>query len=214
MAACVLFCSVQFEADYSWSWVCDTEQIELRHDIAESREALYEESRHFRKVFGREREQLSTLEKLGLDEREAVDYVLMLSREDENKRRNQMLWRNETTGSSNDQRDSTFTPPGASSSALSDALPRSSSQPLASLSASGSKVQTSPNIGPELPRSRGTSSNISYEASSSPSVPSEAAHNVQHFPSMHSYPAITTSKNQITVADFLGQSPVGDDDDR
>ncbi|KII90181.1 hypothetical protein PLICRDRAFT_159580 [Plicaturopsis crispa FD-325 SS-3] len=63
------------------------QQLELNHAIKESRAALEEEQRYRHKVFGREKEQHSTLENLGLDEVEAVEYVLMLSRDDEERRR-------------------------------------------------------------------------------------------------------------------------------
>ncbi|TFY83465.1 hypothetical protein EWM64_g551 [Hericium alpestre] len=64
-----------------------TDQIELRCNIAESRDELASEAEYTRRTFGREREQLSELESLGLSEREAVEYVLMLSREEAEARR-------------------------------------------------------------------------------------------------------------------------------
>ncbi|KAI0753659.1 WD40-repeat-containing domain protein [Fomes fomentarius] len=63
------------------------QQIEMYRDIAESQRELEEERRHFRRTFGREKEQLSTLAHLGLSEVEAVEYVLMLSRDEEEARR-------------------------------------------------------------------------------------------------------------------------------
>ncbi|KAI0776625.1 ARP2/3 complex 16 kDa subunit (p16-Arc)-domain-containing protein [Trametes elegans] len=62
------------------------QQLEMHRDIAESRRELEEEQVHTRRTFGREREQLSTLAHLGLSEVEAVEYVLMLSREEEEAR--------------------------------------------------------------------------------------------------------------------------------
>ncbi|OJT11102.1 hypothetical protein TRAPUB_12386 [Trametes pubescens] len=59
------------------------QQLEMHRDIAESRRELDEEQRHTRRTFGRERDQLSTLAHLGLSEVEAVEYVLMLSRDEE-----------------------------------------------------------------------------------------------------------------------------------
>lgn len=56
-------------------------------DINESRQELEHEQAHTRRTFGREREQQSTLAHLGLDEVEAVEYVLMLSRDEEERRR-------------------------------------------------------------------------------------------------------------------------------
>ncbi|KAI0632685.1 hypothetical protein C8Q77DRAFT_1059239 [Trametes polyzona] len=63
------------------------QHLEMHRDIAESRRELEEEQTHTRRTFGREREQLSTLAHLGLSEVEAVEYVLMLSREEEEARR-------------------------------------------------------------------------------------------------------------------------------
>ncbi|KAI0351234.1 hypothetical protein OH77DRAFT_1411533 [Trametes cingulata] len=62
------------------------QQLEMHRDIAESRRELEEEQTHTRRTFGREREQLSTLAHLGLSEVEAVEYVLMLSRDEEEAR--------------------------------------------------------------------------------------------------------------------------------
>ncbi|KAI9061901.1 hypothetical protein FKP32DRAFT_1575110 [Trametes sanguinea] len=69
------------------------QQMEMHRDIAESRRELEEEQAHTRRTFGRQREQLSTLANLGLDEVEAVEYVLMLSRDEEEAR-----WHNSTFG--------------------------------------------------------------------------------------------------------------------
>ncbi|RPD53649.1 hypothetical protein L226DRAFT_459056 [Lentinus tigrinus ALCF2SS1-7] len=63
------------------------QQIEMYRDIAESKRELAEEQTHTRRAFGREKEQLSTLAHLGLSEVEAVEYVLMLSRDEEEARR-------------------------------------------------------------------------------------------------------------------------------
>lgn len=63
------------------------QQIEMHRDIAESRRDMEEETSHIRRVFGREREQHSVLSHLGLSEVEAVEYVLMLSRDEEERRR-------------------------------------------------------------------------------------------------------------------------------
>ena len=68
----------------------DEEQVELSRDISESRRELEDEQTHTRRAFGREREQHSVLESLGLNEVEAVDYVLLLSREEEEARRAQL----------------------------------------------------------------------------------------------------------------------------
>lgn len=59
----------------------------MYRDIAESRRELDHEQATTRRTFGREREQQSTLDNLGLSEVEAVEYILMLSREEEERRR-------------------------------------------------------------------------------------------------------------------------------
>ncbi|KAJ7680672.1 WD40-repeat-containing domain protein [Mycena polygramma] len=58
------------------------QQLEMHQAIVESRHLLDEESKHVQRAYGREREQRARLETLGLDEVEAVEYVLMLSREE------------------------------------------------------------------------------------------------------------------------------------
>ncbi|EIN05759.1 hypothetical protein PUNSTDRAFT_106754 [Punctularia strigosozonata HHB-11173 SS5] len=63
------------------------QQYELKRDIADSRRALAEEQSKKRAIYGREREQRNTLDHLGLNEVEAVEYVLMLSRDEEERRR-------------------------------------------------------------------------------------------------------------------------------
>lgn len=54
----------------------------MRRDIAESTDDIDEESTEHKRSLGRAREQASTLSTLGLSEREAVEYVLMLSRDE------------------------------------------------------------------------------------------------------------------------------------
>ena len=61
----------------------------MHRDIAESRRELEYEQAHTRQTFGRERDQQLTLDHLGLSEVEAVEYVLMLSRDEEEARRQQ-----------------------------------------------------------------------------------------------------------------------------
>ena len=58
----------------------------MYRDVAESRRDLNEEQMYTRRAFSREREQQSTLANLGLNEVEAVEYVLMLSRNEEEER--------------------------------------------------------------------------------------------------------------------------------
>jgi WD40 repeat protein len=57
-------------------------QLEMQETISESRTLLELQSEHVRRANGREREQLAILENMGLDEAGAVEYVLMLSRDE------------------------------------------------------------------------------------------------------------------------------------
>ncbi|KAJ7646978.1 WD40-repeat-containing domain protein [Roridomyces roridus] len=65
------------------------QQLEMNEEIVESRHLLQEESRYAQRAYGRAREQRAGLETLGLDEVEAVEYVLMLSREEAMERERQ-----------------------------------------------------------------------------------------------------------------------------
>ncbi|KZT25076.1 hypothetical protein NEOLEDRAFT_1066254 [Neolentinus lepideus HHB14362 ss-1] len=61
-------------------------QLELYRDIEESRQAQTQEQSYVQSVLGRERAQRTTLEGMGLSEAEAVEYILMLSRDEEERR--------------------------------------------------------------------------------------------------------------------------------
>ncbi|KAF8313309.1 uncharacterized protein EI90DRAFT_3159748 [Cantharellus anzutake] len=61
-------------------------QMELRNDIAESRKELDDEHTTSLMAHNRLRDQVSTMQELGLDEIEAVEYALMLSRDEEEAR--------------------------------------------------------------------------------------------------------------------------------
>ncbi|KAG6816844.1 hypothetical protein H0H87_002493 [Tephrocybe sp. NHM501043] len=58
------------------------EQVELHETISESKTQLMQEFEYMQKAHGRAREQYARLETMGLDEAEAVEYVLMLSRDE------------------------------------------------------------------------------------------------------------------------------------
>jgi hypothetical protein len=66
------------------------EQVEMRRELRESRSEIDAEHQTVQS-YGREREQRQTLAQLGLDEVEAVEYVLMLSRDEEIARRASLL---------------------------------------------------------------------------------------------------------------------------
>ena len=62
------------------------EQVDMCRDISESQQEIEEEQSRKRAAYGRERDQLGSLEVLGLNEQEALEYVLMLSRDEEEQR--------------------------------------------------------------------------------------------------------------------------------
>jgi hypothetical protein len=66
----------------------DTEQLEINQMITESRDLLSCEKKRVQHVLGREEEQQAGLNSLGLSETEALEYVLMLSRDEMNKNSN------------------------------------------------------------------------------------------------------------------------------
>jgi hypothetical protein len=58
----------------------------MYRDISESQREIEEEQNRKRTAYGREKDQLGSLEVLGLNEQEALEYVLMLSRDEEERR--------------------------------------------------------------------------------------------------------------------------------
>jgi len=62
------------------------EQVDMYRDISESQREIEEEQSRKRAAYGREKDQLGSLEVLGLNEQEALEYVLMLSRDEEERR--------------------------------------------------------------------------------------------------------------------------------
>ncbi|TFY66774.1 hypothetical protein EVG20_g4314 [Dentipellis fragilis] len=138
-------------------------QIELRHSIAESQNELAAEAEHTRQTFGREREQLSQLESLGLSEREAVEYVLMLSRDEEARRRHDTD-EDDIFEVDLDEREPNISSPKSSphsAASLSPVLLPSAvhgrTYPRASPSSSNNKVQVSPRFLPEAMEAGGLS---------------------------------------------------------
>jgi hypothetical protein len=59
------------------------EQVDMYRDISESKREIEEEQSWKRAAYGREKDHLGSLEVLGLNEQEALEYVLMLSRDEE-----------------------------------------------------------------------------------------------------------------------------------
>ncbi|KAI0298973.1 WD40-repeat-containing domain protein [Multifurca ochricompacta] len=154
-------------------------QVELRNDIAETKKYLAEEPHGLQRNFDPEREQMMQLHTLGLSEREAVEYTLMLSRDEELQRHQNCTghvhgeWRSDTdessgrqSGSGSDHSSPPSSPSGAyhsSSPPLRPTISGSSSSthgrvaPLASPSTLDIKVQVSPRFHPEPKEAGGLS---------------------------------------------------------
>ncbi|TCD62793.1 hypothetical protein EIP91_006411, partial [Steccherinum ochraceum] len=179
-------------------------QVELYKDIADSRRELEDEQTHTRQVFGREREQMSQLDSLGLSEVEAVEYVLMLSRDEEERRRRNSRPRVDDDGVFIGDFDDLQTPVSTempfflSGTNGTSSGSRSNHQsprllPRVAPSTSNTKVQVSPRVLPE-PMEAGLSiSPISRESSVPGSLSSSVRNNVitgdvSNFPTMSSTP--------------------------
>ena len=145
-------------------FTCLAEQIELANDIAN----LAEEPSFLKRSFGPEREQLMQLHNLGLTELEAVEYTLMLSRDEELKKLQKsnnehvheegMFDADESSNSQSGSDQSTLSsssvhqyspPPLRPSTSGSSISSYGRLVPLVSPSSSNIKVQVSPRIYPE-----------------------------------------------------------------
>ncbi|KAI1795404.1 hypothetical protein LXA43DRAFT_882120 [Ganoderma leucocontextum] len=202
------------------------QQIEMYRDISESRRELEEEQTHSRRTFGREKEQLSTLAHLGLSEVEAVEYVLMLSRdEEEARRRPRGLAESSRTAFRDDEGvfiadfdDASSVPSSRASSFSAHSLPNSEIRtdgvqagrtfPRVAPSSSNHKVQVSPRLHPEpteaglitrpLPTSR-----ASLTAGGPPT-----ASDLEHFPVVSRTPSsVSASGSSASLAGSAPGSP-------
>ena len=180
-------------------------QVELYKDIADSRRELDDEQSYIRRSYGREREQMSSLQTLGLSEVEAVEYVLMLSRDEEEARRRVTPPR-EDEGVFIGDFDDIQTPaavevPLSRANLTSMSTSRSprdrngspKSQPLAAPPNSNVKVQVSPRFQPEPMEAGMSISPISHEGSLTGSLSSSMRNDIpvpnsNHFPSMSPTP--------------------------
>ncbi|KAH0834157.1 WD40-repeat-containing domain protein [Lanmaoa asiatica] len=160
------------------------QKYEMYKDIAESYMDLEYERAHTQRTYGREREQRSTLNSLGLSELEAVEYVLMLSREEEEARQ-------QRTTVDEGSRSAPSTP-----SSLHHSSPSHRSDgrryPRITLPISNEKVQVSPPFVPE-PMKAGTSisplRSFAIGPSTQPSpmtTRSTSSSSPDHFPSISS----------------------------
>ncbi|KAH9068100.1 hypothetical protein EDB83DRAFT_2379660 [Lactarius deliciosus] len=141
-------------------------QVELRNEITEAKSRLVEESHTSWRSVGPEREQLQKLQALGLSEREAVEYTLMLSRDEELQRvqrhkhvEEQEVFEPDESSGRQSGSDPSFPLSSSPLHRHSPLLPPSSSphrllMPLAPPPTSNVKVQVSPRFHPE-PRKAG-----------------------------------------------------------
>ena len=178
-------------------------------DIAESYRELEYERAHSQRVYGREREQRSTLDMLGLSELEAVEYVLMLSREEEEARQQHTVVEEGVFEGDFDDLPNTST---SSRSRSNPSTPIWSHQlnrrqyPRVALPISNEKVQVSPPFVPE-PMEAGTSisplRSLTIGPSTSPgpmTTRSTSSSSLDHFPSISSSLSSTSSSRRGTSA--------------
>lgn len=186
------------------------QRYDLHKVINESKRELAEENAYARHTMGREREQRSTLNVLGLSESEAVEYVLMLSREEEERRR--ISHTIDEGVFEVDFEDETFLPVGSSSSTVHGSANQSSpsslydyysrAYPRAARPITNEKVQVSPVFVPEPMEAGVTISPLristslpgsSTDTRSSPEVGRSTSSSFEHFPSISSSISSSTS---------------------
>ncbi|KAH8112038.1 hypothetical protein DFH11DRAFT_1609389 [Phellopilus nigrolimitatus] len=172
-------------------------RLEMSQDIRESRQAAEDTHTQDQRSHERQRAQLATLGDLGLDEVEALEYVLMLSRDEEEARRVQ-----ERESESDDFFAGDFDDIPAAESAPREALvsvhdesfeevfPTPFPSPPASLrlspvrSNSNAKIQVSPPLRPEPMEAGFSTSPLGINIAAQRSPP--AVGNTEHFPVMSS----------------------------
>lgn len=143
-------------------------QVELRNEIAEAKSRLVEESHTSWRSIGPELEQLKKLQALGLSEREAVEYTLMLSRDEELQRvqrrtehvEEQEVFESDESSGRQSGSDPSYPLSSSPLDRHSPPLPPSSSPhrllvPLAPPPTSNVKVQVSPRFHPEPKKAGG-----------------------------------------------------------
>ncbi|KAF8555174.1 WD40 repeat-like protein [Imleria badia] len=191
------------------------QQYEMHKDIAESYMELEHERAHTQRIHGREREQRSTLDTLGLSELEAVEYVLMLSREEEEARQQRTVVDEGVFEGDFDDLPGTPTSSRSRSTPSTPLSPFCSSStqhsngcqyPRVSIPISNEKVQVSPRFVPELMEA-GTSisplRSLAIGPSAQPSsmtTRSTSSSSLDHFPSISSSLSSTSSSRRGTSA--------------
>jgi hypothetical protein len=201
---------------------CVAEQYEMHKDIAESFGELEYERAHVQRIYGREREHRSTLDSLGLSELEAVEYVLMLSRQEEEERQLRMA-REEGVfeGDFDDLRGTSTSSQSQLSIPLSSHASSSSSTchshgrqyPRIAHSSSNEKVQVSPPFVPE-PMEAGTSISPLRSLITGPGTPcnaittrSTSSSSLEDFPTISSSLSSTSSTRGMSAQHSVSSSP-------
>ena len=176
-------------------------------DISESYMELEYEKAHTQRNYGCEREQRSTLDTLGLSELEAVEYVLMLSREEEEARQQQTVIEEGVFEADFDDPPEIPSPSRSRSNPstpFSSHHPNGRQYPRVYPPVSNEKVQVSPPFVPE-PMEAGTSisplRSLAVGPSTSPSpmtTRSTSSSSLDHFPAIGSSVSSTSSLKRGT----------------
>ena len=192
----------------------------MHKDINESRRELEHEKAYTQRTIRREREQHSTLNVLGLSEVEAVEYALMLSREEEERRRlSRSIDQGVLEGNFEDEvllpvassslPTHGFPSPHSSSSSLCDHHSRA--YPRAARPATNEKVQVSPVFVPEPTEAGVTISPLRISASllgsstatrSLPVVTHGTSSTNEHFPLISSSFSSSSGKSIPSSPDY------------
>ncbi|KAG2078530.1 hypothetical protein BDR04DRAFT_998038 [Suillus decipiens] len=186
------------------------QRYDLHKVINESKRELEQERSYARHTMGREREQRSTLNMLGLSESEAVEYVLMLSREEEEHHRAPHIVDEGVFEA--DFEDETFLPTASSPSIMygyaNQPSPssiydhHSGTYPRAARLLTNEKVQVSPVFVPEPMEAGVTISPLRIPTSlpgsstgtrSLPEMARSTSSSIEHFPSISSSISSSTS---------------------
>lgn len=172
------------------------------------------ERAHTQRIYGREREQRSTLDTLGLSESEAVEYVLMLSREEEEARQRRTIVDEGVFEGDFDDLPGTPTTSWSRSTPSTPLSPRSSSSHHSngrqhlriSPPISNDKVQVSPRFVPE-PMEAGASISPLRSLTIGPStqlspmtIRSTSSSSLAHFPTISTSLSSTSSSKRGTSA--------------
>ncbi|KAF8834663.1 hypothetical protein BDN67DRAFT_914521 [Paxillus ammoniavirescens] len=197
-------------------------QYEMHKDIAESFGELEYERAHVQRIYGREREHRSTLDSLGLSELEAVEYVLILSRQEEEERQLRMA-REEGVfeGDFDDHRGTSTSSQSQLSTSLSSHASSSSSTrhsngrqyPRIAHPSSNEKVHVSPPFVPE-PMEAGTSISPLRSLALGPGTPcnaitmrSTSSSSLEDFPVISSSLSSTSSSRGMSAQPSVASSP-------